>query len=152
MDKKKRRANTCTGVKKKNDPIQLWWRHLIFSTVFSFNISTFGTEHTGSSWRNGGKLYVFRHLSKGNSCSNTFQQGWLRDITYAYIKRHRNYNIYIFKIYKTNLTQNQLTKSIVLAFFLDSSSHQVSHQSHSWGRDLIATWWIILLGRSCKSL
>lgn len=43
---------------------------------------------------------------------------------------------------------NGPTKSIVLAFFLDASSHQVSHQSHSWGSDLIGTWWIMLLGRS----
>lgn len=43
---------------------------------------------------------------------------------------------------------NGPTKSIVLAFFLEASSHQVSHQSHSWGSDLIGTWWIMLLGRS----
>lgn len=46
--------------------------------------------------------------------------------------------------------QTALTRSIVLALFLEWSSHQVSHQSHSWGRDLMGTWWIMLLGRSLK--
>lgn len=46
--------------------------------------------------------------------------------------------------------QRALTRSIVLALFLEWSSHQVSHQSHSWGRDLMGTWWIMLLGRSWK--
>lgn len=44
--------------------------------------------------------------------------------------------------------QRVLTRSIVLALFLEWSSHQVSHQSQSWGRDLMGTWWIMLLGRS----
>lgn len=41
-----------------------------------------------------------------------------------------------------------LTRSMVLALTLEASSHQVSHHSHSCGRDLMATWWIMLLGRS----
>ena len=45
-----------------------------------------------------------------------------------------------------------LTKSIVLALAFDSSLHHVSHHSHSCGRDFIATWWIILLGKSWSRL
>lgn len=44
----------------------------------------------------------------------------------------------------------QLTKSIVFAYVFDSSSHHVSHHSHSCGRDFIATWCIILFGKSCQ--
>jgi len=42
------------------------------------------------------------------------------------------------------------TKSMVLAYRLDASSHHVSHHSHSCGNVLMATWWIILFGRSWK--
>lgn len=42
------------------------------------------------------------------------------------------------------------TKSMVLAYCLDASSHHVSHHSHSCGSVLTATWWIMLLGRSCN--
>ena len=45
-----------------------------------------------------------------------------------------------------------LTKSMVLAAGLLASLHQVSHHSHSWGRDLMGTWWIMLLGRSWSRL
>lgn len=76
------------------------------------------------------KLYIFRYLSKAAQCSNTLQQGWLHDIKNKFISKATE-TVINFLIYKTNLTQSQLTKSIVLAFFLDSSSHQVSHQSHS---------------------
>ena len=34
----------------------------------------------------------------------------------------------------------------------EASEHQVSHQSHSCGRDLIPTWWIILFGKSWSKL
>lgn len=37
---------------------------------------------------------------------------------------------------------------MVLAYRLDASSHHVSHHNHSCGNVLMATWWIILFGRS----
>jgi hypothetical protein len=49
-------------------------------------------------------------------------------------------------------TELQLTKSMVLAYRLEASSHHVSHHSHSCGNDFIATWWIMLFGRSCNSI
>ena len=53
---------------------------------------------------------------------------------------------------RVNRCIETLTKSIVLALAFDSSLHHVSHQSHSCGNDFIATWWIILLGRSWSKL
>ena len=50
------------------------------------------------------------------------------------------------------LVSGLLQRSIDLAVLRLSLLHQVSHHSHSWGRDLIGTWWIMLLGRSWSRL
>ena len=46
----------------------------------------------------------------------------------------------------------KLTRSIVFAKGLLSRLHHVSHHSHSWGRDLMGTMWIMLLGKSWSRL
>merc|ERR1719220_391697 len=51
-----------------------------------------------------------------------------------------------------SLVNGLLHKSIVLALVFDLSLHQVSHQSHSWGKDLMPTWWIMLFGKSWSRL
>ena len=50
------------------------------------------------------------------------------------------------------LVRGLLQRSMDLASFRLSLLHHVSHQSHSWGRDLMGTWWIMLLGRSWSRL
>jgi hypothetical protein len=40
---------------------------------------------------------------------------------------------------------------MVFALALDSSLHHVSHHSHSCGKDLMPTWWIMLFGKSWKT-